>query len=80
MSQSVRLNSHARENIHSITNSHKKISSLNDLHRKICICQFFFVPLRTLCVQSQHRKKKIENNNYGKEGIELERYDGEMVQ
>lgn len=31
------------------------------------------------CVQSQHRKKKTENNNYGKEGIELERYDGEMA-
>ena len=46
MSQSVRLNSRARENIHSITNSHKKISSLNDLHRKICICQNFFVPLQ----------------------------------
>ena len=46
MSQSVRLNSRARENIHSITNSHKKISSLNDLHRKICICQFFSVPLQ----------------------------------
>lgn len=46
MSQSVRLNSRARENIHSITNSHKKISSLNDLHRKICIYQFFFVPLQ----------------------------------
>ncbi len=31
-------------------------------------------------VQRQQRKKKTENNNYGKEGIELERYDGEMVQ
>ena len=48
MSQSVRLNSRARENIHSITNSHKKISSLNDLHRKICICQNFFVPLHAV--------------------------------
>ena len=48
MSQSVRLNSRARENIHSITLSHKKISSLNDLHRKICVYPFFFVPLREI--------------------------------
>jgi hypothetical protein len=31
---------------HSITNSHKKISSLNYLHRKTCICQIFLVPLQ----------------------------------
>ena len=52
MSQSVRLNSRARENIHSITHSHKNISSLNDLLRKICICQFFCVPLHPIWVHS----------------------------
>jgi hypothetical protein len=46
----------------------------------VCICQKIFVSLHANCAQSQHRKKKIENNNYGKEGIELERYDGEMAQ
>ena len=53
MSQSVRLNSRARENIHSITNSHKKISSLNDLHRKICICQKKVVPLQLQCCKAK---------------------------
>ena len=80
MSQSVRLNSRARENIHSITLSHKNISSstkadyspvptpinininiyrlvgragglanvLQILCRKICVYQFFFVPLREI--------------------------------
>ena len=48
MSQSVRLNSRARENIHSITLSHKNISSLNDLLQKICVYPFFFVPLREI--------------------------------
>lgn len=47
---------------------------------KTCICPNFFVILHAVCVQSQQRKKKTENNNYGKEGIELERYDGEMAQ
>jgi hypothetical protein len=46
----------------------------------VCICQKKVVPLYAICAQSQHRKKKTENNNYGKEGIELERYDGEMAQ
>ena len=55
----------ARENIHSITHSHKNISSLNDLHRKICICQFFFVPLQPqsckwlCCCYRQHKQNGI---------------------
>ena len=46
MSQSVRLNSRARENIHSITLSHKNISSINDLCLKTCTCQKKVVPLQ----------------------------------
>ena len=64
----------------------KRLTSLrsNDYFDKIlsksCICPNFFVTLHAFRVQRQQRKKKTENNNYGKEGIELERYDGEMAQ
>jgi len=67
MSQSVRLSSRARENIHSITNSHKKISSLNDLHRKICISQKLFVPL-----QPQSCKCFCHPNRWCKIGLFIE--------
>ena len=63
MSQSVRLNSRARENIHSITNSHKNISSINDLCLKTCTCQFFSVPL-----QPQSCKAKAAGSNSVKSG------------
>ena len=53
MSQSVRLNSRARENIHSITLSHKNISSINDLCLKTCTCQKKVVPLQPQCCKAK---------------------------
>lgn len=48
---------------HSITHSHKNISSLNDLHRKTCTYQKNVVSLHSICVYNSKRSNLYNNES-----------------